>query len=228
MYRADFDADLGVELQAAGVVAGTIYDRIADDLLAEGCSIQAHALPEALLQALYAECQSLSSQDFDEAGIGRGQEGQVDTRIRRDEICWITPEMTAGSEWLAWSAELMQALNRRLFLGLFSFESHFAHYAPGDFYARHLDAFQGRSNRRLSMVVYLNPDWPEDAGGELALYQNEQDQIGLLVRPTWGTVAIFLSEEFPHEVLPATMDRYSIAGWFSINTSSEDRVDPPA
>lgn len=227
MYRADIDADLGLECQAAGVVEGNAYDRIAEDLLAEGFSIQSQVLPEPLLRALFMQCQSLRSHDFEEAGVGRGADGLVDTRVRRDEICWITPDMPAGGEWLSWSDELMRALNRRLFLGLFSFESHFAHYAPGDFYARHLDAFRGGSNRRLSLVVYLNPDWPEDAGGELVLYQNEQDSIGRLVRPTWGTVAIFLSEEFPHEVLPATIDRYSIAGWFSINTSSGERVDPP-
>ena len=45
--------------------------------------------------------------------------------------------------------------------------------------------------------------------------------------PSFGSVAIFLSEEFPHEVLPATRDRYSIAGWFRVNTSTADRIDPP-
>ncbi|MEC7468361.1 MAG: 2OG-Fe(II) oxygenase, partial [Pseudomonadota bacterium] len=33
--------------------------------------------------------------------------------------------------------------------------------------------------------------------------------------------------EFPHEVLPATRDRFSIAGWFRVNNSTAQRVDPP-
>jgi SM-20-related protein len=36
-----------------------------------------------------------------------------------------------------------------------------------------------------------------------------------------------LSEDFPHGVLPAQRDRYSIAGWFRLNTSLFDRIDPP-
>ena len=34
-------------------------------------------------------------------------------------------------------------------------------------------------------------------------------------------------EEIPHEVKPARRDRFSITGWFRLNTSSPDRVDPP-
>ena len=64
--------------------------------------------------------------------------------IRRDEICWIDGSTAAGAAWLQWTAELMQLLNRRLFLGLFSFESHYAHYRAGDFYKVHLDAFRGQ------------------------------------------------------------------------------------
>jgi len=34
-------------------------------------------------------------------------------------------------------------------------------------------------------------------------------------------LVIFLSEEFPHEVLPANTHRYSIAGWFRVNNSRD-------
>jgi SM-20-related protein len=36
------------------------------------------------------------------------------------------------------------------------------------------------------------------------------------VAPECGKLVIFLSEDFPHEVLPATQLRQSIAGWFRI------------
>jgi len=112
-------------------------------------------------------------------------------------------------------------------MGLFSFESHLAHYGNGDFYKRHYDAFQNQRSRVLSMVVYLNQSWGPDDGGELVLYREDVDQEGIRVTPLMGTVVLFLSEEFPHAVLPAKRDRYSIAGWYRVNGSTPDRVDPP-
>ncbi|WP_370298268.1 2OG-Fe(II) oxygenase, partial [Pontibacterium sp.] len=97
----------------------------------------------------------------------------------------------------------------------------------GAFYKRHVDAFRGEANRVLTMVVYLNPDWTADDGGELVLYTSDTDQEGIKVVPAMGTVVVFLSEEFPHEVLPAYRDRFSIAGWYRVNSSTTDRIDPP-
>jgi SM-20-related protein len=54
-----------------------------------------------------------------------------------------------------------------------------------------------------------------------------ENSVLLSVQPLHGTVVVFLSEEFPHEVLPASRDRYSIAGWFRVNGSTAERVDPP-
>ncbi|WP_335340025.1 2OG-Fe(II) oxygenase [Sedimenticola selenatireducens] len=42
-----------------------------------------------------------------------------------------------------------------------------------------------------------------------------------------GELAVFLSEEFPHEVLAADRDRYSVAGWFRVNGSINQQIDPP-
>lgn len=205
----------------------TLFAGIASDLREQGYSIRPAALPADLAEALYTHQLSLSGEDFSAAGIGRGNDLMQNNFVRTDEICWISGESDAGRRWLNWSGGLQQYLNRRLFLGLFSFESHFAHYAPGDFYRRHLDAFKGQQNRVLSLVVYLNPGWQADDGGELVLYRDSTDQEGIRVTPLMGTVVVFLSEEFPHEVLPAQRDRYSIAGWFRVNTSLGGAIDPP-
>lgn len=203
------------------------FERIARDLQEKGFSISPCALPFSLAEDLGAHLHSMPEFKFEQAGIGRDQAHSLNNFVRTDEICWITGESEAGQRWLNWTGQLQQYLNRRLFLGLFSFESHFAHYSPGDFYKRHLDAFKGQANRVLSVVVYLNRGWQPHEGGELVLYLNDEDQQGIKVTPTFGTVAVFLSEEFPHEVLPATRDRFSIAGWFRVNTSTAERVDPP-
>ena len=203
------------------------FERIARDLQEKGFSINPCALPFSIAEDLSAHLRSMPEFKFEQAGIGRDQAHSLNNFVRTDEICWINGESGAGQRWLDWTGKLQQYLNRRLFLGLFSFESHFAHYSPGDFYKRHYDAFRGQANRVLSVVVYLNRAWQPDEGGELVLYLNDEDQQGIKVTPTFGTVAVFLSEEFPHEVLPATRDRFSIAGWFRVNTSTAERVDPP-
>ncbi|AOE49249.1 2OG-Fe(II) oxygenase [Kangiella sediminilitoris] len=205
----------------------TLFDKITDDIGRQGYSINPNALPPELSEALYRQLHQMSYSEFDSAGIGRQSDHMVNNFVRTDEICWIDGLSKAGQEWLAWTGELRVHLNSRLFLGLFSFESHFAHYAPGDFYKRHYDAFKGESNRVLSLVIYLNPEWQPEDSGELVLYRNEHDSEGIKVTPTFGTLVAFLSEDFPHEVLPASRDRFSIAGWYRINTSQGHKVDPP-
>lgn len=112
-------------------------------------------------------------------------------------------------------------------MGLFDYEAHFAHYQPGAFYRRHLDAFRGRTNRVLTTLLYLNPDWQPGDGGELLLYPEQGEGVLERVSPRAGTLVIFLSARFPHEVLPAQADRYSIAGWFRVNNSINNQIDPP-
>ncbi len=204
-----------------------LFESITSDLSEKGYSVNQNALPQHLSLQLLDQLHVMSRKEFDTAGIGRQQDHTVDNSVRTDEICWIDGSSEAGEKWLAWSSELREYLNSQLFLGLFSFESHFAHYGPGDFYKRHFDAFKGQSNRMVSIVVYLNTDWQSEDNGELVLYDDELDLEGFKVTPSLGTVVAFLSEEFPHEVLPAARDRYSIAGWFRLNGSQAGRIDPP-
>lgn len=204
-----------------------LFESIAQDLIQSGCSINEGAIPQALAEALEKEVKGLATEEFKKAGIGREQDFTRNETVRSDEIAWISEETEAGKAWLEWAAQLQSYMNRRLYLGLFSFESHFAHYSPGDFYQRHLDAFKGQSNRTLTLVAYFNKGWAQEDGGELVVYKDQDDQEGQKVLPSFATLVVFLSEEFPHEVLPAKKDRYSIAGWFRVNTSSADRVDPP-
>ncbi len=208
-------------------VDDTLFERIARDLEQQGYSIQPGALPAPLVATLMEHQRNIDAAQFFNAGTGRGLDYAQNELVRTDEICWITGTSAAGQQWLDWASRLQVYLNRRLFLGLFSFESHFAHYAPGDFYRKHYDAFKGEANRQLSIVVYLNPGWSVGDGGELVLYRNDQDPEGIKVTPLLGSIVTFLSEDFPHEVLPAKRDRYSIAGWFRVNTSVAERVDPP-
>lgn len=210
-----------------------LFDSISNDIIEKGYSIRPYALPENLAGLLLQQINELSVESFKRAGVGRANDHIINNFIRMDEICWITGNSKAGSEWLKWTESLQKHLNRHLFLGLFSFESHYAHYAKGDFYKTHKDAFKGEGNRVLSLVVYLNQNWSADDGGELVIYDNEStnssiiDNSKITVTPSFGTIVVFLSEDFPHEVLPAKRDRYSIAGWFRLNNSIANNIDPP-
>ncbi|WP_218352764.1 2OG-Fe(II) oxygenase [Alteromonas lipotrueiana] len=204
-----------------------LFERIAVQLQQQGYSIQPNALSHEMAMSLYQYQCSLTHSAFENAGIGRKQKFHKNESVRTDKVCWIDGSSDAGVQWLAWCEALKTYLNRRLFMGLFSFESHFAYYQPGDFYKRHYDAFRGASNRVLSMVTYLNPQWGAQDKGELVLYQHDEDATGVSVYPELGTVVLFLSEEFPHEVKPARQNRYSIAGWYRVNTSIGNKIDPP-
>lgn len=212
----------------------SLFESISNDLVDKGYSIRPYALPERLANLLLQQINELSDETFKRAGIGRANDHVINDFIRTDEICWITGSSEAGSEWIKWTESLQTYLNRHLFLGLFSFESHFAHYAKGDFYKTHKDAFKGEGNRVLSLVVYLNQNWSADDGGELVIYDKEStvssviDNRKVMVTPSFGTIVAFLSEDFPHEVLPAKRDRYSIAGWFRLNNSIANNIDPPS
>ena len=54
---------------------------------------------------------------------------------------------------------LRMEINRKLYLGLTSLESHYARFDKGGFYQKHLDAFSGANNRKVSLVLFLNEFW---------------------------------------------------------------------
>ncbi|MBN7824925.1 2OG-Fe(II) oxygenase [Bowmanella dokdonensis] len=183
-------------------------------------------IPMQLAQALLEEVTAFNEQQFQQAAIGREQQQQQNPFVRTDAIRWLSQQSSAQAQFLCLMEQLRVELNRRLFMGLFDYECHFAHYAPGDFYKKHLDAFKGKTNRILSTVLYLNPGWTADDGGELLMYEKDDKQPFLKLTPLFGQMVIFLSERFPHEVLAAKRDRYSIAGWFRVNNSIGGAIDP--
>ena len=194
-------------------------DALADALAERGWAVTPGFLTDAEAAALLAEGLALRA-DFHRAGIGRGADHQVAAQVRGDEVLWLDEHATAPAQrlYLDRMAELQVALNRALFLGLFSYETHVAVYPPGAFYRRHLDAFHGGgTGRTLSCVLYLNDGWADADGGHLRLYlDGERSEPYVDVRPEAGTLVTFLSERFEHEVLPATRERASVTGWFSV------------
>lgn len=215
-------------LQPPPVFEPAVHNALVEALVEQGWYVGTKVIDPALCQALYRELLHMAEHDaLNEAGIGRGQHHHLRKDVRGDAIHWLDRESEAQRLYLNAMGELQQSLNQALFLGLFEYEAHFAHYPPGAFYQRHLDSFTGRANRVISTVGYLNPDWPSDGGGEMVIYHpdNPTQEVARVV-PEAGTFACFLSESIPHEVLPTQQPRASIAGWFRRNASLGGVLDP--
>ena len=150
---------------------------------------------------------------LESAGIGRGSAKAVNSSIRGDKIQWLEEGQSAAVDrYLSLMEQLRLGLNQTLFLGLTEFESHFAMYPSGAFYQKHLDRFRDDDRRVVSCIAYLNEDWLPEQGGELRMYLDNECIHDVL--PQAGTLIVFMSAQWPHEVLPATRDRLSITGWF--------------
>lgn len=201
------------------------YDLIAERLRGPGWVYLPAGLDTTLALDLLQDLHRQPEDQWRQAGIGRRQDNHTNELIRRDATCWLGGHSDAQQRYLAATEALRLELNRRLLLGLFDYECHYARYDSGAYYRKHLDAFRGRSNRVLTTVAYLNPDWNSANGGDLVLYDHDAAELARL-QPSLGAMVIFLSEEFPHEVLTAKRSRFSITGWFRRNNSTANWVDP--
>lgn len=203
-------------------------ETVSDGLHRRGWWVRRNYFDAALITQLADELQALRVNGaLQAAGIGRDKKHQIDTSIRSDAIRWLSRETAPQCRYLNCMEELRQEINRELFLGLFEYEAHYAYYEPGAFYIKHRDSFRGAANRVVSVVTYLNRNWPEDGGGELSIYDPESSATVYKVAPEAGTLAVFLSEQIAHEVAPARLPRLSIAGWFRVNSSSQRQSNPP-
>ena len=191
-----------------------LYSKITDALVNDGYIVITDALDEKLSPSLKQF--ALNEEDFKRAGISAKGDVHLDNERRRDKIHWLEEDSASQSVFLDFADGLREYLNRELYLGLSYYESHFAIYDEGDFYERHLDSFKNSKNRVVTTVYYLNEEWGENDGGELVVYDEENNFLAK-VKPDANTLVVFMSELFPHEVLAAKKKRYSIAGWFRID-----------
>ncbi len=192
----------------------SIYSKITDALVNDGVIVIKNAFNPKLSTALLDSAKN--EQDFHRAGISGASNLHLNKSRRKDKIHWLDESSLSQKEFLSFANGLKEYLNRELYLGLSYYESHFAIYDKGDFYENHLDCFKNFKNRVVTTVYYLNDDWGEDDGGELIVYDEDSNFLEKVI-PEANTLVVFMSEKFPHEVLPAKKRRYSIAGWFRID-----------
>ncbi len=193
--------------------ADTAAQRLGAELAGQGWGIDHAFLPASLVAALRSRIGELDAAGaFRPAAVGAGAARAVRPAVRGDRLCWLEPPATADERLFLGRIEALRlALNGRLQLGLFDFECQYAIYGPGARYARHLDRSPAGAERVVSVVAYLNDGWTAADRGELQLYV---DSDRVTVAPAGGTLVIFESARFEHEVCPASRERFSIAGWY--------------
>lgn len=196
-----------------------MFDVLADHHWAVSTDI----LPEELCQNLAQECHRLHSEGaMNKASIGPNSSKTVNAEIRGDFTQWLEPENASEiqKEFLAQLEILQQKLNEDFYLGLKRFETHFALYPPGGGYDKHIDNHRGSGARRITFVLYLNAHWQKGDGGELSLYSPEDESLLLAqVQPRLGTLILFRSDLFPHQVEKSQSPRLSLTGWFRNDAS---------
>jgi SM-20-related protein len=199
----------------AGIAESSAIDRICAGISTRGFAVEPNFLPASTIVSLARDARELDAAGtFRAAGIGRDAHRALQRAIRGDRIAWLEEADAASVAGRALQAlsTLRIALNAKLYLGLFSFEGHYAIYPRGALYRRHRDRFQGDDARVLSCVLYLNQDWITREGGALRIHLDGDGWHD--VSPIGGTLVCFLSEQFEHEVMPATRERLALTGWF--------------
>jgi hypothetical protein len=103
----------------------------------------------------------------------------------------------------------------------------------GSVYPLHVDNPEGVAagdTRKLTAIVYLNPDRGDGDGGELRLHMPGGATLDL--PPEGGRLVLFWSDDVPHEVLPTAVgregeefDRYALTIW--LPTDELERLHEP-
>ncbi len=204
-------------LETLELKSQSILDKVVEDLIKDGWSYNPGFLEAHEIAALASTASKRWEEGkYRQAGIGRGEGMAVRPEIRTDKISWIEESDPCPhvKRYLQFIEALRLAVNRSLFLGAFRFEAHFACFPPGSFYKRHLDCFQEQPRRKLTCLMYLSQDWSPEDGGVLRVYTHgERTDLYQDFLPMGGTLMVFLSEVFYHEVLPTQRERLSLTGW---------------
>jgi SM-20-related protein len=181
-------------------------------------------IDDFLSDELLAEIKSyflamLESNDFSDAAIGTLNERRLEKSLRGDKIYWLDGKSDIQMHnFFLLSEELIEKLNQLCYLSLSGSEFHLAYYPVGAFYKKHIDQFKGKSNRLISVIIYLNEGWKEGDGGELKIFK--PDGTDFLVAPLAGRCVMFKSDTVSHEVVITQVNRYSLTGWLLYQPSS--------
>ena len=189
------------------------FDLLIDSYLDNKIGIDTEFLNEALSNGLRQNLFQLQKNDLmTAAGIGNAAMRDTKQTMRGDKVYWMdkSHDNKYEQEFLQLVEDFIEHLNRTCYAGINGYEFHYAVYEQGGFYKRHKDQFKNDSDRKFSLINYLNNDWQEEDGGQLLVYQDGAVQN---ILPHSRTAVFFKSDEMEHEVTRANRNRMSVSGW---------------
>jgi SM-20-related protein len=189
------------------------FDLLIDSYLENNIGIDANFLTDKLSQGLQQNIRQLQSDNLMvAAAIGNNDVKDTQQKMRSDTIYWMdkSHDNIFEQEFLHQVDNFVDRFNSTCYTGINSYEFHYAVYEKGSFYKRHKDQFKTDSDRKFSLINYLNNDWLEEDGGQLLVYQNDSVQK---IQPQSQKAVFFKSDEMEHEVSRSNRTRMSISGW---------------
>ena len=189
------------------------FETIIESFIKDNVGIDDHFISNDLSQHLKQNLLNLyEKKQLVAAGTGNNNKLSHNLDVRSDLIYWLDRkhENQHENDFFDQIDDFIKYLNRSCFAGITSYEFHYSLYEIGSFYQKHLDQFKNNTNRKYSMISYLNEAWQEKDGGELLIYQNYNDKK---INPTQGKTVFFKSNELQHEVLVTQKKRMSVTGW---------------
>ena len=189
------------------------FDLLIDTYLENKVGIDIDFLTEELSAGLQQNILQLQKNDLMTfAGVGNEKVMDTKQQMRGDKIYWMdkSHDNVFEQQFLNLMEEFIDRLNSTCYTGINGYEFHYAVYGQGSGYKRHKDQFKNDSNRKFSLINYLNNNWTEEDGGQLMVYQNGTPQK---IQPQSQTAVFFKSDEMEHEVITANRSRMSITGW---------------
>ena len=162
--------------------------------------------------------ENLEQGSFRNSSVGRKGHVTTNSDIRSDKTLWLQDANSdiqiKTKKITKWIEELSHELKNFFRISLVEIESHFSIYAPGTFYQKHIDNRNQENPRVFTFIFYFNCDWQKEHGGELAIYNPENEaELLFTIPPKAGTFVIFKSDQFYHEVLTSRTNRYTLTGW---------------
>ena len=134
------------------------YSSLCQELKEKGYCAWPNFLTEDEIRGARRDIELLAAENsLTKAGIGRGQEHAKKAEIRGDWTYWFNDSESAEirKALLEKTAAIKEALNRNLFLGIKTFEGHYAKYPAGTHYLRHSDVFKNTDARVVCLFFFF-------------------------------------------------------------------------
>jgi hypothetical protein len=254
----EFGADPVLDMEALQESISDLAPAMARGLATDGyfTITGGSILPTSMILLLRKQCVELRRQGrFEQSWSERVVDGVVTQRFDKEGVFACEPDgqdYDIAPDLIVYMSVLLQTLSIALNesfdgssssssaglhpeLSNASFNAKLAVTLPGgSTYPLHIDNPQGvavNDTRKLTCILYLNPDYQAERGdgGELRLVVSDEEGQTQPVdlTPEGGRMVLFWSDEIPHEVLPTApefvgvvdesidnpLDRYALTLW---------------